>query len=80
MVIKKNLFKLLIIYPLYLENAGADKEKFTHLTNNAIQKNHPNYKLMKEDTIWSMIKFENYCIKNLYKTGKNMDDLYHKIK
>ncbi len=29
-------------------------EKYTHLTNAAVQKKHPNFKAEKENTIWSI--------------------------
>jgi hypothetical protein len=35
-------------------------ESYTHLTNAAIQKNHPDFQELKEDTIWSMQKMEEY--------------------
>lgn len=34
-----------------LEN---EANKYTHLTNAAVQKYHPDYELYKEDTIWDM--------------------------
>ena len=34
------------------------QQKICHLTNQAIQYNHPDYKLKKEETIWSMEMFE----------------------
>lgn len=32
----------------------------THLTNQYVQKRHPNYSESKEDTVWSMEHFQNY--------------------
>jgi hypothetical protein len=35
-------------------------ESYTHLTNAAVQKKHPDFKDQKEDTIWSMPQMEQY--------------------
>jgi hypothetical protein len=32
--------------------------RFTHLTNASVQKKHPDFKKEKENTIWSLEKFE----------------------
>ncbi len=42
------------------------KDKLTHLTNNSVQKNHPDYKTMKDKSIISI----NALIEDLLKTGR----------
>ncbi|KAK3105402.1 hypothetical protein FSP39_024394 [Pinctada imbricata] len=42
-----------------------DTEMSTHLTNQFVQKKDPNYKDVKEDTAWSMDKFNQYINENL---------------
>jgi len=32
--------------------------RFTHLTNASVQKKHPDFQKEKENTIWSLEKFE----------------------
>lgn len=41
------------------------KELSTHLTNQFVQKKDPNYKDVKEDTAWSMDKFNQYINENV---------------
>jgi hypothetical protein len=42
----------LSLNPYTTENFG--KDKLTHLTNNSVQKNHPDYKSLKEKSIISI--------------------------
>lgn len=46
--------------PYTVENFG--KDKLTHLTNNSVQKNHPEYKTLKEKSIISMEALQNELI------------------
>lgn len=39
-----------------------EKDKLTHLTNNSVQKNHPDYSKMKESSIWSIKSLVKYLI------------------
>ena len=47
-----------------------EKNKITHLTNNSVQKNHPEYLNMKESSIWSIEKLVKYLIEQ----GKIKDE------
>ncbi|KAK7469563.1 hypothetical protein BaRGS_00036411, partial [Batillaria attramentaria] len=47
-----------------LKYDGNDTNLTTHLTNQFVQKKDPNYKDVKEDTAWSMEKFNDYINKN----------------
>ncbi|EAS06053.1 tubulin-tyrosine ligase family protein (macronuclear) [Tetrahymena thermophila SB210] len=81
---------LLVLYnPGYLrlsmndynkENVDDNNEKFTHLTNAAIQKKHPNFQKNKENTIWSVERFEKYVMQNYNVSLKQLDELKKKIK
>jgi hypothetical protein len=42
----------LSLNPYTTEDFG--KDKLTHLTNNSVQKNHPDYKNLKEKSIYSV--------------------------
>lgn len=44
--------------------SNEDTDLITHLTNQYIQKKSPNYGDVKEDTIWSMAKFNDYVNDN----------------
>lgn len=51
------------------DNAEDVNQKFTHLTNAAIQKKHPDFEKDKENTIWSVEKYEvrfQSFIKNIF--------------
>lgn len=47
------------------ENFGANskEDKTTHLTNASVQKYHPKFKELKEDTIYSMDMLRDYMLK-----------------
>ncbi|XP_076451804.1 uncharacterized protein LOC143287581 isoform X3 [Babylonia areolata] len=47
-----------------LKYDGDDTNLTTHLTNQYVQKKDPNYKEVKEDTAWSMDKFNDYVNTN----------------
>ena len=47
-----------------------EKNKITHLTNNSVQKNHPEYLNKKESSIWSIEKLVKYLIEQ----GKIKDE------
>jgi len=40
-------------------------ERCAHLTNAAIQKKHPDFKMYKEDTIWNMMQFKKYLVEEM---------------
>jgi len=44
----------------YSDNFEGKLGEITHLTNNSVQKKHPQYYANKENSIWSMTKFEDY--------------------
>lgn len=51
---------------------GNDKiTKATHLTNASVQKSHPKFKEMKEDTIWSVEKFQEYLTEHRPEAGSD---------
>lgn len=50
--------------PYTVEN--FEKDKITHLTNNSVQKNHPDYKSLKEKSIISISDLKVYLVS----TGK----------
>lgn len=54
--------------------------KFVHLTNNSIQKKHPEYSKVKEETIWTMEMFEEFLIKEKKIDKKLIDETYQEIK
>ena len=56
------------------------KGKFIHLTNNSVQKKHPNYSNTKEETIWDMQRFEEYLIANKGMNKEKIEEIYKKIK
>ena len=39
-----------------------EKDKITHLTNNSVQKNHPDYKTLKDSSIMSVDNLANILI------------------
>ena len=45
-----------------LSNFEEAGEKITHLTNNAVQKKHPEYKARKEQSIMSIQALREHCI------------------
>ena len=44
----------------------------THLTNQYVQKRHPNYSESKEDTVWSMEQFQNYLDEDCFSERHNL--------
>lgn len=62
------------------EKSTDESERYTHLTNAFVQKKHPNFHLLKENTIWSMQKFEQYVLKNYKLTMDDINKLYVQIK
>jgi len=52
----------------------------THLTNNSVQKKHPDYYINKEKSIWSMKMFEEYLEKDLKVGKEKVHHLYSRIK
>ncbi|KRX01017.1 hypothetical protein PPERSA_09623 [Pseudocohnilembus persalinus] len=55
--------------------------QLTHLTNAAIQKNHPDYQSNKDDSIWSMEQFQEYLIKTEKVSDKQqIESIYDKMK
>ncbi|KRX10650.1 hypothetical protein PPERSA_05470 [Pseudocohnilembus persalinus] len=63
-----------------LENFEKSEKLFTHLTNAAVQKQHKDYEKFKEDTIWSMEQFQEFCIKNYGKNQSQMEKIKDIIK
>ncbi|XP_069113097.1 protein polyglycylase TTLL10-like [Argopecten irradians] len=49
-----------------------DTSLMTHLTNQFVQKKDPNYKETKEDSVWSMDKFNGYVNQHI-KSQKNLE-------
>ena len=44
----------------------------THLTNQYIQKKDPKYGMIKEDTVWTMDKFNDY-VNDTFASSKNLE-------
>jgi len=57
------------------DNFGADtkEDRATHLTNASVQKYHPKFKEMKEDTIYSMDMLKEYFVKQGAISGDDFD-------
>lgn len=70
------IFQLYYFLDIFEENNA----KFIHLTNNSIQKKHPKYSEIKEETIWSMERFENYVIQQKISNKEQISGMYNKIK
>lgn len=73
------LMKLLILL-FYKDVFEEPQGKFIHLTNNSVQKKHPNYANAKEETIWDMKRFEEYLIDNKGMNKEKIEEIYKKIK
>jgi len=59
---------------------GIKFDKYAHLTNNSIQKKHPDFANFKEESIWSMSKFETYLSEKLNVTAEQITALYTEMK
>lgn len=46
----------------------------THLTNQYVQKKHPNYQTSKNDTVWSMDQFQEYLNQEGFSEKLNLSD------
>ena len=58
----------------YDPNVLTGKEgRIIHLTNAAVQKKSPEFKDKKEETIWSMDMFKEYCIQEHGKTKEDFE-------
>ncbi len=51
-----------------------------HLTNNSVQKKHPEYSSRKEESIWSMQKFEDHLKTQFNLDQEKLDKIYSEIK
>jgi len=57
--------------------SGDKKDKATHLTNASVQKGHPQFKALKEQTILSMKQLGEYMVEhnsNIVKTEEEFDE------
>lgn len=61
-------------------NEEGQLDKLSHLTNNSIQKKHSNYNFLKEDSIWTMEKFEAYLKSVQIANSEQIENIYHQIK
>jgi len=64
----------------YDTNFEGKNGQITHLTNNSIQKKHPDYYTKKENSIWSMKQFEDHLEKSLAIPKESITTLYSRIK
>jgi hypothetical protein len=69
----------LSLNPYSTEFEGKSAQ-ITHLTNNSVQKKHPDYYTNKENSIWGMNKFEEYLEKDLKISKEAVNNLYAQIK
>jgi len=61
-------------------NEKGQLDKLQHLTNNSVQKRHPEYTKHKEESIWTMPKFETYLEENNIADQAKIKGLYSQIK
>jgi len=61
-------------------NEKDELDKLAHITNNAIQKKHPDYTNLKETSIWSMKALEGYLKEKLNVSEERIQQIYHEIK
>lgn len=69
------------LFSIFVDVFEEDDGKLIHLTNNSVQKKHPNYSKLKEETIWTMARFEEYLLTTKkIKSQIEINEIYHKIK
>jgi len=61
-------------------NEKGQLDKLQHLTNNSVQKRHPDYVKHKEESIWTMSKLEAYLQENNIADQAKINDIYSQIK
>ena len=62
MVLYNNGYCRISLNDFNLEDFNTKEGKITHMTNNSVQKKHPDYKEKKEETIIDMEELKNYLI------------------
>ncbi|KAL4441343.1 hypothetical protein ABPG74_013638 [Tetrahymena malaccensis] len=63
-----------------LDDVESKNNKYCHLTNNAIQKSHKDFKAHKEDSIWTIEKLSEH-IENVYQYGQEkQNEMWNQIK